>query len=321
MNKQLTVDDLPFVEGKSGWPWTVDWRSLSSCWVEDVDYPVVSIVTPSYNQSQFLEETIRSVLLQGYPNLEYLIIDGGSNDGSVEIIKRYAPWLAYWHSKCDLGQADAINQGIDLSNGEILGWLNSDDCLTIDSLFSSIPVLQRKPQVDFLYGDVEIIDTFSEVKGLRPGAKSSFTEMLKTLRIPIPQPGSLWRQAVCNRVGKLDPRWQVVLDREFFLRVSFACKIEYLPKTLARFRHHSGAKSAALRRKWIEEIPLMYDEFFARKDLTSDIYQLRRETMTSVYLYCAHIARAENAKMITYLCYLRAFLNNPCIIANFIYNR
>ncbi|NJL53872.1 glycosyltransferase [bacterium] len=299
----------------------MDWRSLSPRWIENVDYPLVSIITPSYNQSQFLEETIRSVLLQGYPNLEYLIIDGGSNDGSVELVNRYAPWLAYWHSKRDRGQADAINQGIDLSNGEILGWLNSDDCLAIDSLSSSIPVFQRKPKVDFLYGDVEIIDTFSEVKGLRPGAKSSFTEMLRTLRVPIPQPGSLWRQVVCDRIGKLDSRWQVVLDREFFLRVSLACEIEYLPKTLARFRHHSDAKSTAFRKKWIEEIPLMYAEFFARKDLPSSIYQLKRETMSSAHLYCARIAYAENARIMFYLCYLRAFLSNPCIFANFIHKR
>lgn len=314
--KRLTVDDLPKVEGKSGWPWRSDWRSLPS--VEHSDYPLVSIVTPSYNQGEFLEETLRSVLLQGYPNLEYLVIDGGSTDDSLEIIRRYEPWLTYWHSKRDRGQADAINQGIALATGDISGWLNSDDCLKAGSLNRLVGVFLARPELEFLYGDVETIDPSSRVIGLRKGAESSFADMLRTLRIPIPQPGSLWRRSAIDRVGMLDPRWQVVLDREFFLRLGFACKIAYIPETVAQFRSHSTSKSVARRKDWFKEIPIIYQEFFARSDLPPEIRQLERETLSSAHLYCANIARAENALILNYLYLWRAFLQNPQILVDFL---
>ncbi|MBE9194454.1 glycosyltransferase [Synechocystis sp. LEGE 06083] len=124
----------PPPEGKTGWPWTEASDLLSQKMPDSSDWPRISIVTPSYNQGQFIEETIRSVLLQGYPNLEYIIIDGGSTDNSVEIIKKYEPWLAYWVSEKDRGQSHAINKGLDIASGDILCWLNSDDYFLINAL-------------------------------------------------------------------------------------------------------------------------------------------------------------------------------------------
>ena len=120
--------------GRTGWPWTVETPPLPAARPDGSPWPRISIVTSSYNQGQFIEETIRSVLLQGYPGLEYIIIDGGSTDHSVEIIKKYAPWLTYWVSEKDRGQSHAISKGLAKSSGEIFQWINSDDALLPNAL-------------------------------------------------------------------------------------------------------------------------------------------------------------------------------------------
>src|SRR5687767_11548136 len=112
--------------GRSGWPWICPGTARGQLVLAGSDWPRITIVTPSFNQAQFLEETIRSVLLQGYPNLEYIIIDGGSTDKSVDIIKKYEQWLAYWVSEPDRGQSDAINKGFEKATGEVFAWINSD---------------------------------------------------------------------------------------------------------------------------------------------------------------------------------------------------
>src|SRR5262249_26474448 len=114
---------------KTGWPWTVETSSLPPLRLDGTPWPRVSIVTPSYNQGQFIEETIRSVLLQGYPDLEYIVSDGGSSDKSVEIIKKYQSWLAYWVSERDNGQSHAIKKGLARATGDLFNWINSDDVL------------------------------------------------------------------------------------------------------------------------------------------------------------------------------------------------
>jgi glycosyltransferase involved in cell wall biosynthesis len=125
---------------------------------KDSSYPKISIVTPSYNQAQFLERTILSVLNQNYPNLEYIIVDGGSTDGSVEIIKKYEKYLAYWISKKDNGQADAINKGFQKSSGEILAWLNADDLYLPGTLLKVKKIFQKYRENNFIYGHSLLID-------------------------------------------------------------------------------------------------------------------------------------------------------------------
>ena len=130
-----TLSELPPPpSGKTGWPWTEESRRLPNQMPSGCPWPRISVVTPSFNQGKFIEETIRSVLLQGYPNLEYLMIDGGSTDNSVEIIKKYSPWLTYWVSEPDDGQSDAINRGLKMSSGDFATWINSDDLLCKNAL-------------------------------------------------------------------------------------------------------------------------------------------------------------------------------------------
>src|SRR5438067_1469746 len=159
MMKGPTLVELPPPPaGKTGWPWTDETPALQSTRPDGSAWPRISIVTPSYNQGQFIEETIRSVLLQGYPDLEYIIIDGGSQDESVEIIKKYEPWLTYWVSEQDRGQSHAINKGFDRSTGLILGWLNSDDVLLPNALATVASAIPQPDEPVLISGRAEIRD-------------------------------------------------------------------------------------------------------------------------------------------------------------------
>ena len=282
--------------------------------VDNSIFPKVSIITPSFNQGIFLEETIRSVLLQDYPNLEYIIIDGGSTDNSLEIIRKYEKWLAYWVSEKDDGQADAINKGFNISSGKYLGWLNSDDILYPSAISRVINAFDSEPSVDLIYGDIDQGGSFDlEVQSLN-GQQIEFSEMLRSLRVPIPQQGSLWRRSVIERVGNLDARWHVVLDREFYIRVAESCKIRYLNCKLGFFRNHEYSKSISLIRCWLTELPEMYLEFFERDNLPDNLKNLKSETIGAVFLACASITYqiGETWSTVRYL--FNAFKSDPLLL-------
>lgn len=138
--------------------------------------PLVSIVTPSYNQAQYLEDTIQSVLTQDYPRIEYIVIDGGSTDGSLEIIKKYADRISYWVSEKDKGQTDALNKGFAASHGSILAWLNSDDTYRPGAIRAAVEYLSRHPQVGMVYGDLDFIDENGKVVGKFPPRKPTSSD-------------------------------------------------------------------------------------------------------------------------------------------------
>jgi glycosyltransferase involved in cell wall biosynthesis len=203
--------------------------------------PLVTVITPSFNQSEYLEETIKSVVNQDYENIEYIIIDGGSNDSSIEIIKKYENRISYWISEKDKGQADGINKGFVKATGEYICWINSDDILYPDFIAKRIKEFEQNPDIDMIYGDVDQGEDWNN-RIVRKGWQTDFSSVVKNCYIPTNQQSAIWKKAVLSKVGILDPRWQVLLDFDFFLRIVKDCSIKYFPGSVAFFRNHKDSK-------------------------------------------------------------------------------
>ena len=205
---------------------------------------IVSIVTPSFNQVRYLEATIRSVLEQDYPYIEYIIIDGGSTDGSLEIIQRYADRLAYWVSEPDAGQTDAINKGFARTQGDILAWLNSDDIYRPGAVAEAVMYLRDHPEVGMVYGDADYIDNAGETIGRFPAAQTDYRRLWRGY-VHIPQQSTFFRARLWHMVGPLDPSFYFAMDYDLWVRIATMTPIRYHPRTWAAFRLHSDAKSLA----------------------------------------------------------------------------
>lgn len=213
--------------------------------------PKISIVTPSFNQAAFLERTIESVLGQHYANLEYRVLDGGSTDGSVDVLQKYDDKLTSWVSEPDEGQADAIARGLAQCTGEIFAYLNSDDIYYPGALEAAAAFFESHPDVDLVYGDAIHID--AEDRALAIDVLPAYRwEDLRRVCI-IPQMASFWRRSAYERVGGIDAKYQFALDYEFFLRLGEKGKIAHLPKVLAGFRRHQAAKTARSKETWAKE--------------------------------------------------------------------
>lgn len=204
--------------------------------------PLVTVVTPSYNQASYLEETIQSVLAQTYPSVEYIIMDGGSNDGSLEVIKKYAPKLAHWASEKDHGQTDAINKGFALAKGEILAWLNSDDTLLPNAAEEAVEYFSNHPETGLVYGDANYIDEKSRVIGRFPTAQTDLAKLRRGY-VHIPQQTSFFRKSLWDHVGPLDPEFFFAMDYDLWVRLAEVSELKYIPRTWANFRLHADAKT------------------------------------------------------------------------------
>jgi glycosyltransferase involved in cell wall biosynthesis len=223
--------------GRTGWPWTEETPPLSPARSDGSPWPLISIVTPSYNQIEFIEETIRSILLQGYPNLEYIIIDGGSTAACVDIIRKYSPWLTHWVSEKDRGQAHAINKGLERCTGEIFQWINSDDVLFPGAL-RAIGEAYRGHGVagSALLGYDVWAATIIESRRLTLAhfihTKSRWT-----------QPGTWLPLRNVVQLG-IDERYDLSFDVEFFIRYLERYPLfEYLDICLVFYRLHKDSKT------------------------------------------------------------------------------
>jgi glycosyltransferase involved in cell wall biosynthesis len=210
----------------------------------DTPLPLVSIVTPSYNQGRFIEQTIRSVIAQDYPNLEYIVVDGGSSDGTLDVLRRYEGRLR-WISEPDRGQSEAINKGFRLARGEIVAWLNSDDTYLPGAVAKAVAYLQGHPQTAMVYGEGYLMDEAGRVTGRFPATEPFSLWRLVYFGDYILQQTVFWRRSVFDAVGMLDESLHYSMDWDFWIRVAKCFEIAYMPEFLGNLREYATAKTFA----------------------------------------------------------------------------
>jgi glycosyltransferase involved in cell wall biosynthesis len=221
--------------------------------------PLVSIITPSFNQVRYFEATIKSVLGQDYPHIEYIIVDGNSTDGSVDVIKKHSGRLAWWVSEQDKGQTDAINKGFNRATGEILAWINSDDTYNPGAVSQAVKYLIENPEVGLVYADCNFIDEDDQIIGKFNAAQTNLRR-LREGYVHIPQQTVFFRATYWKELGPLDPSFYFAMDYDLWTRIAARAPLKYLAgHTWANFRLHTSGKTvAADDRCWPEMIRVHY---------------------------------------------------------------
>jgi glycosyltransferase involved in cell wall biosynthesis len=252
--------------------------------------PLVSIVTPSYNQAPFLEETIRSVLDQDYEPIEYVVVDDGSTDASPEIVARHADRLAWWTRQENAGQVAALNRGFERTTGEYMGYLNSDDTLLPGAVSRMVSELERDPELWLVYGDAVYTDEHSRQTGPLPSREFDVVEMVRRADNHVVQPSTLWRREAWDRYGPLNEDGWYFFDFEFFVRISPE-RVRRIAEPLSTYRIHSDAKSTgASASRLARDHERLAETFFASDRLPEAARTVAREGMSNAYLLGAEFA-------------------------------
>jgi len=288
-----TLDILPPPpSGKAGWPWTEQTEQLPQSMPDGSEWPKISIVTPSYNQGKFIEETIRSVLLQGYPNLEYIIIDGGSTDNSVEIIQRYSPWLNYWVSEKDRGQSDALNKGFAISNGEICAYINSDDIFLPNAFYKLAIAYANNKHFEWFASSVLYGKSLAENRTWYAyAAKFPYFVVNQT----IAQPGVFWTSNILHKPW-FDANRNINMDHKFFIEIYLKIGSPYIiPETTAFFRWHPDSKTSKPSESWNQEYQSLINEVMKRVD-ERVVFAIHQEAIRLRYVGCISELLSRNSK-------------------------
>ncbi len=242
---------------------------------------LVSIVTPSFNQSAYLEQTIRSVLEQDYPNLEYIVIDGASADGSADIIKKYSSRLAYWISEKDSGQADAINKGMRHAQGDIVAWLNSDDYYLPGAIKSAVAAFESNPQAVMVYGNMLGVDPKGQTTNQLRYRQLTLEDLL-CFQI-IGQPAVFMRRVAFKKTGGLDLNFHFMLDHQLWIKLAAQGQIVHINQTWAAARYHPQAKNRAQAPGFGREAFRILDWAKTQSDLALILQSVQRRARASAH--------------------------------------
>ncbi|WP_183559891.1 glycosyltransferase family 2 protein [Mucilaginibacter sp. SP1R1] len=269
------LSQLPATD-KKGWPWNQEVGSNS--YDSKSDWPKISIVTPSYNQGQFIEETIRSILLQNYPNLEYIIIDGGSSDDTVEIIKKYEPWITLWVSEKDKGQANAINKGVKKCTGDVFNWINSDDFLAPSALLNVGKSFVKGATVaGRVFNFYDNDPSFKDVVENKDLAIKSFIALKSTFH----QPGVWCDLQNILSIGQFSESSSYYFDRIFFTSYFLQhSEVIYDNNVLVHFRYHVSSKTVVIRDSHADELINFYERL-----LENPLFNDHKQELTSALYY------------------------------------
>lgn len=273
------------------------------------ELPLVSIITPSYKQAPYLEQTLRSVLAQDYPNMEYLVVDGGSEDGSVEIIRRYAKDLAWWISEPDQGQADAINKGFARAKGKYVAWLNSDDTYLPGAVRQAVDVLETHPEPGFVYGDLHSMDAAGQVFNTITYKQYGLIDLL-AFRI-IGQPSVFMRREVLEKAGLLDLSYRFLLDHQLWMRMAALAPARYVPQVWAAARHHPGAKNVAQAAGFGAEVYRILEWAQGQPELAAAINANRRKVLAGAHRLNARYLLEGGAAGEALKAYMQALWQQP----------
>jgi glycosyltransferase involved in cell wall biosynthesis len=234
-------------------------------------FPKITVITPSFNQGEYLEATINSVLDQQYPDVEYMIIDGGSTDDSAAIIQQYSNHLAYWVSEKDKGQAHAINKGLLRASGEIITWINSDDQLLPGSLKRVAHIFNENPDVDLIHGKT-ILFGMTHTEIVR-GMESSGKPYCYLAGMCFPQPSSFFTRRIVEKVGVLDEAFHYGMDYDFFLRIFLQGSFQETDEVFSKYLLHDNSKTIKVQAQFAQDWAKVYSKLLRSFSFTTPFIQ------------------------------------------------